>query len=166
MKIVKSMVLFLALFAGRSVAGACKTTGNTGVCSNLMIQYAHFREDGIVEMGGAMPHTVAFAHGDVVHLDRDVVAQAGFPAVGVDVLGDGKRRRALAGVLDHIEAGLADGGKIELGIDVAQPRCGRRKRPGPIPRPGDGCRPAPPEAPPPGPGARPRTGRRETRPGP
>lgn len=50
MKFMKIAVVAAALLAGQAAAGACKTTGGIGVCTNLMIQSVLFREDGKVEL--------------------------------------------------------------------------------------------------------------------
>lgn len=50
MNIAKACLLAGLVFAAPSISGSCKSSGNTGVCSNLMIQYAHFREDGLLEI--------------------------------------------------------------------------------------------------------------------
>lgn len=50
MKIHRTFLLAALVLAGQAIAGTCKSSGNTGVCSNAIIQYAHFREDGLLEI--------------------------------------------------------------------------------------------------------------------
>ena len=68
-----------------------------------------------------MPHAVAFANGNVIHLLGEVMIQTVLPDVRVSVLCDGERRGALVCVLDYVKTGLIDGGEVESRIDVAQP---------------------------------------------
>ena len=50
MTIPKAILTAALVLAAHAAAGTCKSSGNTGVCSNVMIQYAHFREDGLLEI--------------------------------------------------------------------------------------------------------------------
>jgi hypothetical protein len=79
-------------------------------------------------MGGAVPHAIAFTDGDVVHFDAEKAVEAGLPGVAVDIGGDGEEVGSLAGVVDDVEAGIVDGGEVELGVFVAEPRGGRGDR--------------------------------------
>ena len=60
----------------------------------------------VVEVRNAVPQTVAFAHGDVVHLNGEITVEAGLPAAAVDVFGDRKQVGALVCVFDRVQAGI------------------------------------------------------------
>ena len=88
----------------------------------------HWRHAAIIEVRSAMPQAVAFANGNVIHLRSNVMVQAVLPNVGVSVVRDRKGRGASVCVLDDIKAGVLHRSEVKFGIDVAQPRCGRRDR--------------------------------------
>ena len=83
----------------------------------------HGRHTAIIQVRSAVPHAVAFANGDVIHLLRKVMVQAVLPDVSVGVLGDGEGRGTLVCVLDYIKAGVLNRGEVEFRIDVPQPGC-------------------------------------------
>ena len=84
------------------------------------------RHAAIIQMRSAMPHAVAFANGNVIHLDGNVMIQAVLPDVGVSVFGNWEGRGALAAIFDDVEAGIFYRGEVEFRIHVAQPgRCRR-----------------------------------------
>ena len=61
-----------------------------------------------------MPHAIAFANGNVIHLLGKMVVQAVLPDVGVSVFGDGKGCRTLIPVLDYIEPGIRDCSEVNF----------------------------------------------------
>src|SRR6516162_488903 len=75
----------------------------------------------VVQMRRAMPNPITLANLDVIHLLRKKGVESGVPNSSVDVLGDGKRRGDLAGILNCVNAGIANAGKIKMRVLVAQP---------------------------------------------
>ena len=65
----------------------------------------HGRLPGIIEMRRAVPDAIAFAHLNVIHLDRQVDIELGLPEIlEKDVFSDSEWRIEMAGVLDCVDA--------------------------------------------------------------
>ena len=72
------------------------------------VRYIRRRLSRIVEVRNAVPQPVALPHRDVIHLDGEEGIQAGLPRPAVNVFSDGEQVGPLAGVFDHIQAGILD----------------------------------------------------------
>src|SRR6516162_4503375 len=79
----------------------------------------------VVQVRGAVPNPIPLANLDVIHLLRKKGVESGVPNSSVDALGDGKRRGDLAGILNCVNTGIANGRKIKMRVLVAQPSAPR-----------------------------------------
>src|SRR4029077_1470312 len=67
-----------------------------------------------------MPDSVAFAHFNVIHLDREVGIEGGLPdMLAIHLFSDSEWRVAVAGVLDCVDARFVECGEIEARILIA-----------------------------------------------
>lgn len=72
------------------------------------------RAKAIIKVRSSVPHAIAFANGNMIHLRGKVMVQAVLLDVRVSVVGNRKRRRSLVRVFDDVKSGVLHPGEVEF----------------------------------------------------
>ena len=102
------------------LAGLVLRVGSRALAVEIDMLVIDRRLTRIVAVAVAVPDAIGLVDQHMVHLDGQIDVEAGMPGVGVDTGIDTEAVGALAGIVELVEAGLADAGEVEAEIIVAE----------------------------------------------